>query len=160
MVTPAQRAAKTAYMRLYRAKNRQKVRDYQNAYKAKHRQRYPQHYRSYRLRNLEACRQRQRNASRKLKARVMLMYDGKCAYCGQDDLGQLCIDHRDGGGEADRKLYGSGAAFYRRLLKEPKRDDLCVACAGCNALKEFYRPAKPKRKVTAMDVMNGEGDAA
>lgn len=49
----------------------------------------------------------------------------------------LGIDHIHGGGNAERAL-NFGYAFYLKLYKAERRDDLQVLCHNCNFAKGMY----------------------
>ena len=92
---------------------------------------YQIHREAYR----EQCRQR----AAKMRLQVFQHYSSeipKCAWCGEDDLVVLCIDHIDGGGNKQRKMNGSGNQFYYWLRKEGYPKGLQVLCHNCNVRKQ------------------------
>jgi hypothetical protein len=78
----------------------------------------------------------------KLKEEVFRRYGGlQCACCLEfKDIRFLHIDHKEGGGNAHRKLIGghSGGKFYRWLKKEGWPPGFQVLCADCNTAKGYY----------------------
>ncbi len=69
------------------------------------------------------------------KQKVVDAYGGECACCGETWLPYLQIDHINGGGLTDRKLYGGGQRFYGSLIRRSFPDGLQVLCANCHAAK-------------------------
>lgn len=60
---------------------------------------------------------------------------GTCKDCGITDLRVLVIDHRGGGGVADRKKHGSALRFYRHVAAQPETYQ--ALCHNCNHLKRL-----------------------
>ncbi len=71
------------------------------------------------------------------KRRVMDMYGGRCACCGESELAFLTIDHINNDGAAHRKeTKREGQSFYASLLKsEYAPDRFQVLCFNCNCAK-------------------------
>jgi hypothetical protein len=69
---------------------------------------------------------------------ILNQLGGKCECCGETQYEFLAIDHRNGGGIADRK-HRSGGSFLRKVIKEgcPK-DKYRVLCHNCNSAHGFY----------------------
>jgi len=63
-------------------------------------------------------------------------YGGVCHCCGEDELLFLTIDHKNGGGSADRAKGLTGTRWYLHLLRTAIREDLEVLCYNCNIGKE------------------------
>jgi hypothetical protein len=76
--------------------------------------------------------------SQGLKAAVIAKYGGKCACCGETRLEFLVIDHINGGGREERRLWRNISTYRKRLLDDPLRDDLRVLCHNCNAAFAYY----------------------
>jgi hypothetical protein len=67
----------------------------------------------------------------------MSKFDNKCATCGFEDSRALQIDHVNGGGSADRKLYRVNAAtYYKRVLADTD-NEFQILCANCNWIKRY-----------------------
>jgi hypothetical protein len=73
-----------------------------------------------------------------LREGVLKQLGGACECCGESQYEFLAIDHRHGGGIADRKGR-SGGSFLRKVIKEgcPK-DKYRVLCHNCNSAHGFY----------------------
>ena len=73
---------------------------------------------------------------------VIQKYGGVCVGCGSTELATLSIDHKTDPTtlEKAKKTEYGGSHFYRRLLKEPLRDDLQVLCMSCQFKKRTYGP--------------------
>ena len=78
----------------------------------------------------------------------------RCACCGEDKLVFLCIDHRNGGGTAHRKVVKPGQRLYywlRARIKElgirAVRKEFRVLCYNCNAAHWIlgYCPHRPPK---------------
>jgi hypothetical protein len=85
--------------------------------------------------NREKIRKQQKGYVQALKLKVMEAYGGKCACCGEMEIGFLTIDHVNSDGAELRKTtkQGTGEKMYRWLIKNnlPK-DDYQVLCFNCN----------------------------
>lgn len=70
----------------------------------------------------------------KIKGYVIDHYGGKCACCGENNLGLLTIDHTNGGGNQHRLMTGCGLGvrFYRWLRDNEFPLDFRVLCFNCN----------------------------
>ena len=64
------------------------------------------------------------------RLKVLLMYGGKCACCGETEPLFLDIDHVEGGGTQHRKTM-TPSTFYRWLLQE-YRAGIQILCCNCN----------------------------
>jgi hypothetical protein len=70
--------------------------------------------------------------------RKALAYDilgNKCARCGFDDIRALQIDHINGNGKAERKLYKGGQTVLYRMVIESNGENYQLLCANCNWIK-------------------------
>lgn len=78
----------------------------------------------------------------KLRLDVLVHYGGHppgCACCGEDKLEFLCIDHINGGGNAERKkLHLVGQPFYKWLRKSGFPMGYRVLCHNCNLSLGLY----------------------
>lgn len=116
------------YMRIYRVKNREKIRKLNK---------------KWRINNLERRKELNRQERIRLKKSVVEHYSNgrmECINCNFDDLRALQIDHIDNNGaEERRKLFGSrlcaGTTFYRWLRKNDYPIGYQVLCANCNTIK-------------------------
>jgi len=85
----------------------------------------------------------------KLKIKILAKYsDNKicCAYCGEEDVDVLCIDHINNNGTKHReelnvsqKGGGAGTRVYEALNKLDFQLGLQVLCFNCNTKKEMER---------------------
>lgn len=75
------------------------------------------------------------------KQKVINNYGGKCEECKEYRIERLTIDHKDNNGTEQRKTmkYGTGASFYRWIIKNKYPSDLGfqVLCFNCNCSKLF-----------------------
>jgi hypothetical protein len=121
----------------------------------------------YRERNLDKVRQSMRrwydNGGREknkiklqqLKLEALTHYgSGKCAciICGESRLACLTLDHINGGGNKERKKYGSsrfGARLCRYLKKRGYPEGfqtLCMNCQFCKTILDQSHYKKPLKK--------------
>lgn len=71
--------------------------------------------------------------SRALRLRVLMLFGGKCQYCGFSDPRALQVDHKNGGGNQERKILKGTSSRYKQVLADPTRYQLL--CANCNWIK-------------------------
>jgi len=75
----------------------------------------------------------------RVKTKLMNVIGGlKCVYCGESDFNKLQIDHINGDGKEDRRIFGRGnTRFYTYHINNPleARKKLQTCCKDCNALK-------------------------
>lgn len=112
--------------------------------KADRRARYAADPEKYQARNRtywEAHRAQFSEVGRRLRARVLQEYGGRCACCGEMTPQFLAIDHVNNDGEAHRReLKGYGRAIYQWLKREgyPKDGRFQLLCHNCNMAKGLY----------------------
>lgn len=72
-----------------------------------------------------------------LRKKVIDLFGGKCVYCGCDIFEVLEINHKNGGGNAERRKSGSwqgGNGYLREFLNGTRnKDDYELTCRICNA---------------------------
>jgi hypothetical protein len=97
----------------------------------------------WRKNNPDKCRKQKLNYRRKLRIKVIMALGGKCSNpnClvigGCTDIDCLQIDHTNGNGRQDRKLFSSTHKYYKYILesiKLGKKEYQCL-CANCNVKK-------------------------
>jgi len=72
-----------------------------------------------------------------LRKRIIALFGGKCAHCGYDkDPRAFQIDHINGGGYQERKIYRAGTQFAKHVL-EVNGEGYQLLCANCNQIKRF-----------------------
>lgn len=89
------------------------------------------------LRLGDEIRRYNRERNQQLKAMLVAHYSNganKCVCCGESEVRFLTIDHIDGNGAEHRKTTkcGTGATFYRRLIREGMPEGYQVLCYNCN----------------------------
>ena len=98
---------------------------------------------AYRAKNRERLRQYQRDRKFQFKLTVLDHYGKMCAECGFSDLRALQIDHVNDNGAEERKALGgqkfSGWKFYEWLIKQGLPDGYQTLCANCNNIKQWER---------------------
>lgn len=98
---------------------------------------------AYRAKNRERLRQYHRDRKFNLKLTVLDRYGKVCVQCGFDDHRALQIDHVNDNGAEERKSLGgqnfSGWRFYEWLIKNGLPDGYQTLCANCNNIKQWER---------------------
>lgn len=75
----------------------------------------------------------------KLREEVINHYGGKCAYCGENKIIYLCLDHiHNGRGNPADRSHGHGKVFYSWVKKQGYPTYIQVLCHNCNMAKELY----------------------
>lgn len=74
------------------------------------------------------------------RKQALAHYGGRCACCGEVEEIFLCIDHKNGGGNAHRRLLGKGKMcgslnFYGWLVRSGFPKGFQVLCHNCNSAK-------------------------
>lgn len=70
---------------------------------------------------------------------VLNHYGHKCRCCGEDNHEFLTIDHINGDGDEQRKMYPEQKNnFYHWIVKNGYPDDLQVLCHNCHIAKHKY----------------------
>lgn len=87
--------------------------------------------------NREEHRQKAREHCQRRKREVIDHYGGKCACCGESAIEFLCLDHKNGNGQQERKAYHF-TQVWRIAIKRGFPDDYQVLCFNCNNAKSIY----------------------
>ena len=77
---------------------------------------------------------------RQLKEQLFnILGDKKCVNCGYDNELALQFDHKDGGGNQEKKTLASSYQKYKFYVSNPKlaRTKLQILCGNCNSIKKF-----------------------
>jgi 5-methylcytosine-specific restriction endonuclease McrA len=85
--------------------------------------------------------ERDNRKSRRIK--VIQMYGGRCAVCNDSLIEHLTIDHINGNGFEERKIWRNSNSMYLELQRRgyPK-ENYQVLCWNCNTSKHIYgKPA-------------------
>ena len=128
------------YWQSYYVKNREKVIARSKKYKQDNREKmllyYRQRYRNDQALILSYIKERYREAKLKI---FELLGGAKCVRCGFADVRALQLDHINGGGSKERKVYGNGSTrnlmHYYANNPEISKRSLQVLCANCNWIK-------------------------
>jgi len=78
----------------------------------------------------------------RIKFEVFVHYSGsppKCAYCGEEDIEVLCIDHIEDNGAEMRRTLKTHPNIPYWLRKNNYPEGFQVLCANCNLRKERRR---------------------
>lgn len=77
----------------------------------------------------------------KLRIKVIEKLENECKLCGEKRYGVLSIDHKNGGGQADRKNQKSWKKYLKSILKlsqEEVDEKYRCLCYNCNYTLGFY----------------------
>lgn len=92
--------------------------------------------------NLKKEIQRRRSAGGKTwehnqtaKREVLEAYGPSCTCCSESDMDKLVMDHINGGGSKEKKMYPSRNVYLFLRNKEPDRFRFQVMCQNCNQAK-------------------------
>lgn len=90
----------------------------------------------------ETCQRGQQKDSQERRQRdkhaALVIYGGKCVYCGESREIFLTIDHKNNdGAEHRRQVTGLGASIYRWLRQNGYLTGFQTACFNCNCAKEI-----------------------
>jgi len=110
----------------------------------------------YRKNNLEIYRKAEIRKRRKIKAKVMKAYGGKCECCGEDRFEFLTIDHIDGNGSKHKRevVGGGGDKFYWWLQRNKFPKGFRVLCFNCNCSRGSFGYCPHKEESKWQDLMN------
>jgi len=104
----------------------------------------------YRLNNRQKIREKSKIYHQKNREKMFNLLGNKCCRCGFTDKRALQIDHINGNGIKERRLYNA-KDFWRIVIKsiENKENKYQLLCANCNWIKrhenkEWGRPRKYK----------------
>lgn len=96
-----------------------------------HKKRRKEHQKSDRGRSLRA------KWHRETREKAYAGYGGVCACCGESRYEFLCIDHVNGGGREDRKIFSTWQ-IAKRVIDLGFPPEYQVLCHNCNSAKGFF----------------------
>lgn len=125
-------------------RKRNKIRDHKNrplitlrkrAHRQLNQEKWTKYYKEYYNKNKEHDKIRGKRARAINKIKVIEMYGGRCACCGENIITFLCMDHKNNDGHVNRECI---TKIYVNIIKTNQiRDDLQILCSNCNASKMF-----------------------
>lgn len=124
---------------------KEKVKEWDAQYYQKHKQewqkggKYYKGNQEWRKQHMDKVRANGRKQSatyrQKIRQEIFSMFGNKCAKCGYDtDDRAFQIDHINGGGSVDRRIYRNSNAYYKHIL-DCKGEGYQLLCANCNQIK-------------------------
>lgn len=114
-------------------------RAYARRYYQEHKQRHKETGRLWAAKNRDKMREYQRRKHAKLRDQVITAYGGQCACCGEAHREFLALDHMYGGGNKHRKeVGGDKAAVYREARDDGFPPRFTILCHNCNSAFGYY----------------------
>lgn len=86
----------------------------------------------------EKAREYSRNYMRRLRNEIIKKLGGKCECCSGETYEFLQIDHRNGGGTAERRTMSTSKFLLEIRRQKFPQDKYRVLCANCNAARGAY----------------------
>ena len=84
----------------------------------------------------ESWKKYSREKIRNIRSDVIQKMGGKCIVCGYDDNRALQVDHINGGGGKERKVYGW--KYWKFLNKLTDMKEYQLLCSNCHSIKSYY----------------------
>ena len=113
------REERNKYFRIWRKKRGEKYREYHRIFAKKHRQ--------------------------KQRLKIIKAYGGKCACCGEWRTEFLAIDHINGGGAKERKIYKT-CQMINKIIRADYPKKYQLLCHNCNQSRGYYGYCPHERK--------------
>lgn len=133
------------YFRVYREKNRMKVKMWQDNFKEREKERLKKERHERYINNRERHAQYGVNNRQKLKRSVIDSLGGHCFCCGESDIGFLTVEHLLKDGAQHRREVKS--RVYSDILQQGSpRGKYAVLCMNCNFATRFNKKC-PHQKV-------------
>jgi len=135
------------YQRIWRERNKEKIKKKRDEYYQKNRETINQKSRSYAQKNTVRIKEYRKEYHAKLRLEVLAKIDPtmKCVMCGCDDTRFLEVNHIKGGGKKEQQRFkgdnhGSSQNIIM-LIHKGKRDveDLNLLCRVCNSIDHLER---------------------
>jgi hypothetical protein len=83
----------------------------------------------------ESWKKYSREKIRKTRACIVEKLGNKCISCGYTDIRALQIDHINGGGGSERKIYGW--KYFKYLNELKNLSDYQLLCSNCHSIKSY-----------------------
>ncbi len=131
----------TEYMRRWRAKNLDKVRETERKWREKNKALLNEKARKRNAANPERNRAHTRAYRVAIRKEMIAAYGGKCqcAGCHIDAYEFLTIEHVNGGGKQHRLSSGGSVGLYRDLKRRGwPTDGYTVLCMNCNHARAHH----------------------
>lgn len=121
------------YQRDWKKRNPDKLKKYSKEFHSRHRDKLVAKSKSYYHATREIRLARMKVERRALRKEMILAYGGECSCCGESRFQFLTLEHTRRDGNVERRLYGAGDQFFKRLKRMgwPK-DGYTVLCMNCN----------------------------
>ncbi|SRR6266478_9256130 len=115
-------------------------------YRETHKKEQAERCKKWREVNTQRAKELYKEASRRLRRKVLAAYGGKCTCCGEIRHEFLAMDHIDGNGNLHRSTITT--TIFRWLYKNNFPPGFRVHCHNCNQSKGFYGycPHEKERK--------------
>jgi hypothetical protein len=109
------------------------------------------YYRNYYRKTIVRRKEMTRATRQRWRNEMLTAYGGKCVCCGESERHFLAMDHIYGGGYAERKIFKSPYALYKKLRDAGwPTGKYQILCHNCNMAKGFYGQCPHKKMVLAV----------
>lgn len=102
-----------------------------------------------------------RDYGQRMRRKMLEVYGGKCACCGETEEKFLALDHVNGGGTAHKKGGGVNCKPIAIIIKRegyPQDGRYQVLCHNCNMAKGFYGVCPHTQKMSMYETTANYGD--
>jgi len=129
-----------------RLRNLDKARESRKKWREAHPEKEKERVKKWRRDHRELCKKQAHERRKILHQKVIDVYGGKCAICGESEYNRLTLDHANGDGgefrrpfkEKNRTMSGSNFYYWLRKKSFPKNLGLRVLCISCNQ-REWWK---------------------
>ena len=132
--------------RKYREQNREKIRERDRAFYHANRESRLQNNKFNAAGEKRSASRKSRITQRewkkkqydKVRTELLEFFGKKCVRCGFDDVRALCVDHINGGGTQERKLWqNKNKIYYYKSIIEKNGEGYQLLCQNCNTIKRI-----------------------
>lgn len=100
--------------------------------------------------NREKVRLSTKNSLNKLKDKVFSLYGSMCSCCGETGKSFLTVDHINGDGYKDKKIFRGLYSKYKKIVEDKDQTKYQILCWNCNCAKRSNKTC-PHQHETVID---------
>jgi hypothetical protein len=109
--------------RIWTENNRDRVKENQSRWHIENKDRLGEYYKEYQTKNKDKIAEYGRERLRLLKEEMFSVIGDKCCECGEMDKSFLTLDHKNGGGRAEREEKGGPIGIIKHLKESGWPED-------------------------------------